>query len=357
MASNSTGFIQKKGNLLYGMELLRGLAAIAVLILHYQHFYYLSPILKATDADRLSQPFWGQLTIIYTHGALGVQVFWVVSGVVLSCVYLGMASCDNFFLNRFSRIYPLHLITLLFLVVLQKISISHSGHAQIYDHNSLANFFLHVLFLVGFRGDTNYGFNGVVWSVSVEIALYVSFYFFLKVSRYRITLTTGILLTFALLDRFFPSMQVLECGKYFFLGVLLFLLRNTSQQYLLIFALGAFVLQYFFTNQRIFLLITTLVAIVLYAEFILRTLPRLALVVVEKLGATSYALYLLHIPVQVALLLVLDFFGIDRKLVASDYRFFLSYFVFLFLFALLIHRFIELPARDRLRSKFKRVSS
>jgi peptidoglycan/LPS O-acetylase OafA/YrhL len=359
MESRSGPFPTSKRDLLYGMEFLRGFSALSVLLLHYQHFYYRTPLLKATDEDRIGQPFWNALEPIYIHGALGVQVFWVVSGVVLSSVYFRTTTThkiDNFLINRFSRIYPLHFITLIFLVIAQTVSESLTGHAQIYDHNSFSNFILHFFMLVGFRNDTNYGYNGVIWSVSVELALYLIFFLCLRFVRRRLFFSSLMLLFFAFSDRLFPTAQVLECGKYFFLGVFLYLLYNKSRHLMLAVAIMMLIFRILFPDQHVFISISLLASIFLYLERFLRLFPHFILSCIRLIGEISYSLYLLHLPLQVILLTLFNCMGWSSSIIANDERFFLSYFAILLLLGNFSYRYVEMPLRDRLRFRLERNS-
>ena len=55
------------------------------------------------------------LKILYQKGDYAVFVFFVISGVVFSNVYLTQRKNENFynfFIKRFARLYPLHILTL-----------------------------------------------------------------------------------------------------------------------------------------------------------------------------------------------------------------------------------------------------
>jgi peptidoglycan/LPS O-acetylase OafA/YrhL len=340
--------------LLYSMELLRGLSALAVLILHYQHFYYLTPFSKASDLDRVGQPFWNSLKIVYLHGALGVQIFWVVSGVVLSVVYLKPGASQNrhgFFINRFARIYPLHFLTLIFVFLLQQVSSAITGSPQIYSNNSIQNFFLHLFLLVGFRADTEYGFNGVIWSVSVEIALYVIFFLFLRLKKFRFLASIFMISFFALLDRVFPWFQVLECGKYFFMGVLIFLIYDNRKVMLYFIVTASLPLTFIVPNQRTFLLVLFTVSTVLVTEPFLRAMPKFVTSFIRNLGGISYSMYLLHIPIQIGILVIIQSANIDQKLIANDPKFFLSYILIIVFLSTFVHRLFEVPMRTAIRTR------
>lgn len=67
---------------------------------------------------REHQPFYALLKPFSEYGWYGVQAFWSISGFIFfwryrDSVALGQVGGWRFFVLRFSRLYPLHLATLL----------------------------------------------------------------------------------------------------------------------------------------------------------------------------------------------------------------------------------------------------
>ena len=122
-------------NKVASIELLRFISAFMVLVWHYQQFYLpYNPFsnFEIILSSRSIQPFYKFLNIFYNFGNKGVDFFFIISGFVFAHVYLSKynnASFKTFFVNRFARLYPLHLLTLfivgnvIYLVDLQKIYI------------------------------------------------------------------------------------------------------------------------------------------------------------------------------------------------------------------------------------------
>jgi len=106
---------------LCNIDLLRGIAAFAILLWHYQHFYFPRAGVNGVADQRAVQPLFYMFSWFYLHGAWAVQFFWILSGFIFFHVYAqrGDVSLREFFGNRFSRLYPLHLITLCIVAVLQ----------------------------------------------------------------------------------------------------------------------------------------------------------------------------------------------------------------------------------------------
>jgi peptidoglycan/LPS O-acetylase OafA/YrhL len=100
---------------LLGLELLRLASAMAVLVYHYNHF---PKIPAAVAIARNNIPFYEWLWPLYDYGQFGVQFFWGISGYIFfwkygEAIHARAISAKHFFWLRFSRLYPLHLATLL----------------------------------------------------------------------------------------------------------------------------------------------------------------------------------------------------------------------------------------------------
>lgn len=163
-----------------GVEVLRFQAALCVLIWHYQHFYYVGK--KPTGFVRTEQPLYGLLRVIYERGAIGVQLFWCLSGFIFFWNYrepirnLAVGGA-RFFMLRFSRLYPLHLATLLLVAALQAgYAAQHDGRTFVYGNNDVPHFLLQLAFAGAWPDASNYSFNGPTWSVSLEVLVYCGFF-------------------------------------------------------------------------------------------------------------------------------------------------------------------------------------
>ncbi|WP_375451298.1 acyltransferase family protein [uncultured Devosia sp.] len=168
---------------LHSLDAARGLAALAVVIWHWQHMYLID---GGVLDDRSIQPFYGVLFPFYHYGWLAVEFFFTLSGFVFFWLY-GQSIADRtlglgrFWLARFSRLYPLHLLTLLVVAALQ-ITLMANGHQSfVYGGTTWPNFALNLLFLQYFV--PGWTFNGPEWSVGVEIILYVLFFFYCRLVR------------------------------------------------------------------------------------------------------------------------------------------------------------------------------
>lgn len=163
---------------LLGLEVVRFACALAVLVWHYQHFY---DVFGAPEFVRSAQPFHWALALFYDYGLFGVQLFWGISGFIFFWKY-GQAIAEGavggmkFFWLRFSRLYPLHIVTLLLVAVLQPMHVALVGNSFVYQGNDLPNFMLQLAMASHWGPPIPYTFNGPIWSVSAEVFVYAVFF-------------------------------------------------------------------------------------------------------------------------------------------------------------------------------------
>jgi peptidoglycan/LPS O-acetylase OafA/YrhL len=164
---------------LYGLDAARGIAALSVVVWHWQHFFYASTGRLPNNFITSSQPFYHLLTPFYKVGFIAVDFFFCLSGFVFFWLYQyiisrGELTCGSFFLLRFSRLYPLQLATLLFVAC-----------GQYFFHLRTATYFIYPcdfyhfimnLFFVQNWWTSVVSFNGPSWSVSSEVLLYCIFF-------------------------------------------------------------------------------------------------------------------------------------------------------------------------------------
>src|ERR1700704_557164 len=74
-----------RANILLGLEVLRFLAAFAILVFHYRHFAYVAD--KPVDLVYARLPLYDWLHVFYDAGQYGVWVFWCISGFIFFWKY------------------------------------------------------------------------------------------------------------------------------------------------------------------------------------------------------------------------------------------------------------------------------
>jgi peptidoglycan/LPS O-acetylase OafA/YrhL len=361
-------------NSLRGLDLLRFILSVSVIIWHYQHFFYPHVSFEERELFLQKQPFYSIFELFYTHGYYAVQVFWLISGVIFYKVYqdrisTGKVTFPQFFLNRFSRLYPLHLFTLLLVVVLQQLYFSDYGSYFIYDKNSVQSFFQNILFVQAW-GSNRLSFNGPTWSVSIEIMVY--FIFFAVCASGLIRTAKGLLGTFLFFlmvkkwELLFAGDDLASSIYLFFAGCMLIkVYENIKHRSGLQFGIliGLFASWYFTQHtprviaplyERItgylypdLLTFSCLVVWAFIVIFNLEIFDGIANKIFQYFGDMTYSTYLTHFPVQ------LCFYLLIRPTSYVEFFspvIFLTYMLTVFVVGRLVYRYFELPIQNKLRA-------
>jgi peptidoglycan/LPS O-acetylase OafA/YrhL len=90
----------------------------------------------------------------------------------------------TFAVSRFSRLYPLHLLTLLVVTALQMLYFQRNGSYFIFEVNDAKHFLMHLFFASNWSRNSPFTFNGPAWSLSIEVLLYAMFF---VLARTRLT--------------------------------------------------------------------------------------------------------------------------------------------------------------------------
>src|SRR5690242_14476483 len=122
----------------YSLDVLRGLAALCVVFWHWQHFFYAGTTAGSVKLQEL--PLYKIFFPFYTEGYLAVELFFCLSGFVFYWLYSqpisnGLVSTREFFVLRFSRLYPLHFATLALVAIGQLLFYTLFRTYYVYDCN------------------------------------------------------------------------------------------------------------------------------------------------------------------------------------------------------------------------------
>lgn len=339
----------------HAVDVLRGVAAIVVLIYHYQHFFYDPGIFKVHVPALADQfPFYGLLWPIYLFGNGVVQVFWVISGFVFAKVYAGQRTpVGDYALRRFARLYPLHFVTLVLVALLQLAAMALVGSNLVYQYNDLYHFALQLVFASNWGMESGFSFNGPIWSVSVEVLVYLLFWLVAEhllkrgiLGPLALVAGAGVMLKLGL-----GQEQIWQCVQYFFTGCALYQIAGHHARpvrdlaiVVALSAAGAVA----FVMLSADLMVSNLmlpVAIVLVGCA--------AIIDLRKAGAnarafafigdSTYGIYLWHVPLQVAALIVLHRLGIAAEARSSP-AFFAAFLLVACTAGWLPFTFFEKPA-------------
>lgn len=353
---------------LLGLELLRFTSAVCVLIFHYRQFFF-----EGTDGSGISNdllPLYGWLPIRlpYRFGYLGVQVFWCVSGYIFFWKYrLPIQSLAvggwNFMVLRFSRLYPLHLLTLLIVTGLQISYHRIAGTYHVYADNSFTSFLANLAMASNWFPWQQWSFNGPIWSISVEVLIYA--FFFLSVhylgANWKTTLAIFIS---ASVGTILVDSTIFYCISFFYGGGLAALARDAITNraktrhsaglsaVLLLLSCATFwkfrLYDATWFDWRHFLQVYAPMAVFCLAEEF-RLLQKWS-AEIQILGNMTYASYLIHFPVQLGVVTGFAVMGIGLP-AASPWLLF-SYVIAVLALSPLVFRYIELPAQNHIRRRF-----
>jgi peptidoglycan/LPS O-acetylase OafA/YrhL len=358
---------------LSGIEICRAVAAFAVVIWHYQHFFQTGIWSGTEAASRHAYPFYDLLFPFYGSGYAAVEIFWTISGVIFywkysSEIHQRTISLGTFSLYRISRLYPLHLVTFFIVAFLQFLYCRENPTPFIYQADWRL-FFPHLLMASNWLPNQPDSFNGPVWSVSIEVLAYMAFFVVARSFRPGLVqCVIGVILAKCVVDfgdaTFgWPGMTVVHCLQYFFSGgVIHFLIvkKNEKQRLLMFGFFGCLALALIAARLRGMIGLNS--HVIWAASFVIvgtfhsipeRFIPLRS--VITAAGNLTYSSYMVHFPIQLAMVLFVQSAMLSHD-VFYDRIAFLLYISATFGLAYASFRFFETPAQRAMRSRAAQLS-
>lgn len=346
-----------------GLEAARFLSALAILFWHYQHFFYIAN--KPENFVRTRQPFYEPFALFYEHGHLAVLLFWGISGFIFFWKYRDAIasraiSAYEFFVRRLSRLYPLHLVTLCLVAVLQYFYFAQNATFYVYQNNDLKHFLLQLCFASNWLPKNGFSFNGPIWSISVEVLVYSVFFVVLRHISRSSFVNIVVLCLYLLAKLHSVFMPVLDCLAFFYIGGLTAIAfrRFESTAYHGWLNVGAVSVSIILmgiaptfapeTDGGRHLLMLSVVPGLLYLLANRLPITRQVQAHLVSLGNLTYASYLLHFPFQIAIALVYSL--AHKELPYYEPAFLVGYLSISLLAAHLVYRYFEQPMQDLLRA-------
>lgn len=334
----------------YELDVMRFLAAIAVLLYHYTFGASRLYALPEFGADKLLR-----------YGYLGVDAFFMISGyvVLMSSMY---KSPKYFFISRVVRLYPAYWICCLLTFVILYFGKLPQPGVPVVTFKLLA---YNLTMLHGFFG--KHDLNGVFWTLTYEVTFYFIILLISALKLWKNLLPIIILwLSYTLIagpsttNNAFYFLLIPKYSCCFIAGMLFYLLRTKYtfawKIYALLFLCYLINIRHDVSimhdinnfyhdtsayNKYIMITIITM----LYIFFLLSALKKLsipAMKYVAKLGVLTYPLYLIH------------GFGIGFFMLWSGrinkYVLLGATTLFMIFLSYLIYRFIEEKSKNKLKS-------
>ncbi len=289
------------------LDALRGLAAIAVVLYHY--------------TTRISEiyPDYSYSGFKFSHGNLGVQLFFLLSGFVIFLTINKKLSPTDFLKKRAIRLYPSYIICVIATYLLVSTFGLEGREASLRD--ALINFSLMEGFIPGIKY-----VDGAYWSLTVEITfytfiallLYMGFmkFIFEVLCLWLATSFTLFLIVentnYKLLE-FFYQKTISNYSYLFIAGIsFYFLSQKLSWRYLAL-LLSTLIFQYMSSDITTFIIV--MILYILFWGAISQKLKFLSNNLFVFLGSISYSLYLIHQNLGYIILLELNKLGINNEFI------------------------------------------
>ncbi|NMP16341.1 acyltransferase [Thalassotalea sp. Y01] len=323
---------------------LRGIAALIVFFTHFSDITnWLGGILGGGS------------------GAYGVMLFFLLSGFLMSYLYLGKdcnkANIQAYFLARAGRVLPLYLV-----IVVSSYILTQTDNPLLYNIPDEQSLVAHLLFIFG---------DSVLWSIPPEIQFYLVFLvFWLSAKRrrgyiYVAIIAVMILLFFTNFPRIYGDVygvpynvfNVLRSLPLFFVGVIMGMhydslkVPDYLKSHWFILALCLIPLLYpalspVTTDAKRKMWLSYEVLLVMSSVFfcLVFLVPNNNLLLANRLGdfigKISYSLYLLHMPIIA---------HVNQYALAVELKLLLSLLLSIFA-AFLSHRYFEKPVATWIRN-------
>ena len=209
-----------------------------------------------------------------------------------------------------------------------------------------------------------YSFNGPIWSVSVEILVYLVFFIISSFFKRSFIINSIIILALLVLKLFKINHIFFDCLIFFYAGGSAFIIYKlfiNSRYFKLLNVLAIF----FLIISTVFIINLKLIYhpwfwtifLVIYNPLVLYLLASIHLSdrsiiynLFRALGNMSYSAYLLHFPIQLFIAIAYSFF--DVPIPIYDYLFFIFFLTLVFVLSHLSFILFEDPIRKYLRNKF-----
>jgi peptidoglycan/LPS O-acetylase OafA/YrhL len=261
-------------------------------------------------------------------------------------------SWNSFFWARFSRLYPLHLITLVVVACQQVACLYLLDSFKIYQFNDVRHFILNVFFIQSWGLDSGQSFNGPTWSVSVEVAVYILY--FLMIPLLKRTRLIGALTllgivgftTEILIDVFFY-----ECIGWFMAGVAIWFATSNRSLIKSLFG-GVFVTAFsiFSLGKHNFPPVFILLTILLTSALLDRSNLPIHGKWLRRFGELTYSAFLWHVPIQLTIILITEQTSISNSIFETN-LFLILYLALVYGVANVSFVYIESPLKRLILSR------
>ena len=328
------------------LDALRGIAVIAVILFHFTM---------------------GQSQYIFNFniGAMGVDLFFIISGFVIFMTIQKTTHWKAFAWSRFSRLYPTYwfCVTLTTLIIILKLFFISSS---VSEHGMLLKYFANMTMV-------QYYFNidsidGPYWTLIIELVFYTFIILLMLTKTIKYIEYIGVVFmlfclcyTFDIVANNFYfqkislALPIINYFPLFYAGVILYKMKFEQltimrmSLFFITFIIQCFLFRHCYYNIKYIDLTEYIVTLsIIYGGFVLYLFNKLKVIVnpiTKWLGQLSYSLYLIHQYIGVSVIIP----GLMKYLHLNFWMSAMIAFIVILSFAHLIHQYIEKPSIHFLR--------
>lgn len=283
------------------------------------------------------------------HGALGVYMFFIISGFV---TFLSMdrklPTVYKYYVGRFIRIMPLYYFTIIVHFIINLLVIHETSID--YLHLGWLRYFLCLNIVIPVFNCTSYKIGYGLWTIYIFMAFYL---LAPLLKRYCNSLKKSVIAWVILLGVSFISIPAIDTNvfplfklHYLVLGVVVYYAIKEEKEQMLVLVCGLIILgrMIIYPAFDMIVIISLFVIIVVSSRNISIT-NHFVIKIINICDKYTYHCYLLH-PILMTLtnLYILQKFNIDNR-----YIYFLCVSIGAFLLSFIVHNFIEKPIQEKLK--------
>ena len=348
---------------LYFIKILTWFSAFIIVLFHYALWFGLNFYEENIFIDYLVKR--------KKYGANFVYLYWTIIGYIFILFYHSKKKIilKNYFINIFARYYPLHILTLIIVFVIQYLNLKLYGKTEFGYANDFYHFILHIFFASDWGLHINQSFNAPIWFMSVLIPIFIYFFLTFKILiKHRIFFSISTMIFFyyiyPLIFSYHKSIfNIQACFFYFYLGISIFFIcefkkKNKKKFQILsifgilisIFALNynkSFLSEYVNLIPSTVLLFSSLIILCQNYHIKFNKIPKKINTFID----TSYSIYLWHFPLQLFFIIMFNYLKIDLS-VFRNFTFFLIFLTVLFSISVISSKKFEKPCKKLLENYF-----
>ena len=302
------------------------------------------------------------------YGANFVYLYWTIIGYIFILFYHSKKKIilKNYFINIFARYYPLHILTLIIVFIIQYLNLNLYVKTEFGYANDFYHFILHIFFASDWGLHVKQSFNAPIWFMSILIPIFIYFFLTFKIlieHRFFFSISTMIFFYYIfpfIFDSHKSIFNIKACFFYFYLGISIFFiseLKNKYKKKFQILSVFGIIISLFALNYKGILFLDLInnipSTVLLFTSLIFLCQnyyikPSHKSRMINTFINSSYSIYLWHFPLQLTFLIIIKFLNFDQSLF-KNLIFFFIFLIFLFLISLISLKKFEIPCEKLIK--------